>query len=50
MHERFGNRVDLSVTDEIALNPKHILERPPEETAQHASVHEMGAPPAAVVP
>jgi hypothetical protein len=39
-HERFENRNDRSATDEIAINPKHILERPPAETLS-TLVHEM---------
>jgi hypothetical protein len=39
-HERFENRADQSTTDEIALNPKHILQRPPEATLS-TLVHEM---------
>jgi hypothetical protein len=37
---RFENREDRSTTDEIALNPKHIVERPPAETLS-TLVHEM---------
>jgi predicted SprT family Zn-dependent metalloprotease len=38
--ERFENRVDRATTDEIALNPKHIVQRPPEDTLS-TLVHEM---------
>lgn len=37
---RFGNRVDASTTDEIALNPTHFKDRTPEETLS-TLVHEM---------
>jgi hypothetical protein len=38
--EKLQNRTDGSITDEIALNPKHILKRPPELTLS-TLVHEM---------
>ena len=31
-HDRFEHRDEREPTDEIALNPKHIIERPPEDT------------------
>ena len=39
-HDRFEHREDWSTTDEIALNPKHFNERPPED-APSTFVHEM---------
>jgi predicted SprT family Zn-dependent metalloprotease len=39
-HDRFEHREDRSTTDEIALNPKHFNDRPPEETLS-TLVHEM---------
>jgi predicted SprT family Zn-dependent metalloprotease len=39
-HDRFEHRDERSTTDEIALNPKHFNERPPEDTLS-TLVHEM---------
>ena len=38
--ERFEHRVDRSTTDEIALNPKHFVDRSPADTLS-TLVHEM---------
>ena len=34
--ERFEHRVDRSTTDEIALNPKHFVDRSPADTPVHS--------------
>ncbi len=39
-HDRFEHRDEGGTTDEIALNPKHFNERPPEETLS-TLVHEL---------